>query len=83
MVTDTRVTASGTRASETVAWVLRLILLPLVLLAAVTLGVGWLIIKPLHAEVAGEVAVNQGLAEDRTRCSTRSHTSARCFRTHR
>ncbi|MEV7965898.1 phosphatase PAP2 family protein [Sphaerisporangium sp. NPDC088356] len=66
MVTDTRVTASGTRGSETVAWVLRLILLPLVLLAAVTLGVGWLITRPLHAEVAGEVAVNQGLAEDRT-----------------
>jgi membrane-associated phospholipid phosphatase len=66
MVTDTRVTASGTRWSETVAWVLRLIFLPLALLAAVTLGVGWLIVKPFHTEVAGEVAVNQGLVEDRT-----------------
>jgi undecaprenyl-diphosphatase len=66
MVTDTEVVTSGTRWSETVALVLRLILLPLVVLAAVTLGVGWLIIKPLHSEVAGEIAVNQGLAQDRT-----------------
>ncbi|WP_248965796.1 phosphatase PAP2 family protein [Sphaerisporangium perillae] len=66
MVGDTRLATSGTRWPETIARVLRLILLPLVVLAAVTLGVGWLIIKPFHAEVAGEVAVNQGLAQDRT-----------------
>ncbi|GAA3836365.1 hypothetical protein GCM10022226_67850 [Sphaerisporangium flaviroseum] len=66
MVTDTKAVASGSRRSQTVAWVLRLILLPLVLLAGVTLGIGWLIIKPLHTEVAGEVALNRELVEDRT-----------------
>ncbi|WP_214408451.1 phosphatase PAP2 family protein [Sphaerisporangium fuscum] len=67
MVTSTRAAVpSGTRWPESVAWALRLVLLPLVLLSAVTLGLGWLIIRPLHAEVAGEVAVNQDLAADRT-----------------
>ncbi|MFC4535958.1 phosphatase PAP2 family protein [Sphaerisporangium dianthi] len=67
MVTDTRVTANrGTRWSETAAWTLRLLLAPIAALVAVTLGVGWLIVGPLHSQVAGEVAVNQGLAADRT-----------------
>ncbi|MFC4589152.1 phosphatase PAP2 family protein [Sphaerisporangium corydalis] len=66
MVTDTEVVASGTRWSETAGAVLRLIMLPLTILAAVTLGLGFLIIKPFRSEIAGEVAVNQGLAADRT-----------------
>ncbi|GII75220.1 hypothetical protein Sru01_02020 [Sphaerisporangium rufum] len=44
----------------------RFILLPLALLAAVTLGLGWLIMKPLHAEVSGEVALNEAFEQDRT-----------------
>ncbi|MET8139254.1 phosphatase PAP2 family protein [Sphaerisporangium sp. NPDC005288] len=67
MVTDTRVVASrDTGWSQTAAWTLRLLLAPLAVLAVVTLGVGWLIIKPFHSEVAGEIAVNQGFAADRT-----------------
>ncbi|RCG30950.1 PAP2 family protein [Sphaerisporangium album] len=59
-------TADGSRWSAVIAWVLRLLLLPVVLIAAVTDGVGWLITRPFHSEVAGEVAVNEGLAQDRT-----------------
>ncbi|GGL04969.1 hypothetical protein Sme01_64260 [Sphaerisporangium melleum] len=70
MVTDTEARpAAKTRGggwSQTAAWTLRLLLAPLAALAVVTLGVGWLITRPLHSEVAGEVAVNEGFAADRT-----------------
>ncbi|GII61559.1 hypothetical protein Skr01_16440 [Sphaerisporangium krabiense] len=59
-------TADGSRWSSTAAWAARLLLLPVVLIALVTDGVGWLITRPLHSEVAGELAVNQGLEQDRT-----------------
>lgn len=48
------------------AWAARLLLLPLVVLSAVTLGVGWLITRPLHAAIAGEMDVSRDLAADRT-----------------
>ena len=48
------------------AWAARLVLLPLVVLAGVTLGVGWLITRPLHSAIAGEMDVSRELASDRT-----------------
>ncbi|MFC6086576.1 phosphatase PAP2 family protein [Sphaerisporangium aureirubrum] len=54
------------RWTTVAAWAARLVLLPLVVLAGLTLGFGWLITRPLHAMIAGEIGVNRELAGDRT-----------------
>ncbi|MDH2428052.1 phosphatase PAP2 family protein [Sphaerisporangium sp. TRM90804] len=59
-------TARGTDRHERLAGVLRLILLPLVLLATATLSVGWLITRPLHGAVSQEAEVSREIAADRT-----------------
>ncbi|MEO3814423.1 phosphatase PAP2 family protein [Sphaerisporangium sp. B11E5] len=56
----------GRRWSTVAGWAARLLLLPLLLLAGVTLGLGWLITRPLHWAIAGEEGVSRELAADRT-----------------